>query len=98
VLAGATWDRVRPSDIDRNAHVNNARYVQWLSDWAPELVSVERPGMFTFTAETRAGQEFAVISGEARNEAVAEVWVRDRGTAPDTAVCACRFNRLVPDA
>ena len=90
----ATWDRVRPSDIDRNDHVNNARYVQWLSDQAPELVSAERPGMFTFTAETRAEQEFTVVAGHAGPVSVAEVWVRDRGAAPETAVCACRFNRL----
>jgi acyl-CoA thioesterase FadM len=33
------WQPVRPSDTDRNRHVNNARYLQWLLDGAPETLA-----------------------------------------------------------
>lgn len=94
LLQHAAWDRVRLSDTDRNAHVNNARYAQWLSDWAPGVVSPDRPGMFTFTSETREGQEFAVITPNSAAD-IAEVWVRNSGDPAANAVCACRFTGLV---
>ncbi len=101
ILTGATWDRVRPSDTDRNAHVNNGRYAQWLSDWAPGVVKPDDPdtlGLLTFTAETRIGQEFTVLSrhggGSTDGSTVAEVWVKEGGADPASAVCACRFNRI----
>lgn len=92
LTSDAEWHAVRQSDTDRNAHVNNARYLQWMSDWAPRTVGIERSGtlsgVFSFTNETRRGQLFTVISdGE-----IAEVWVRDRDTSPAEAVCACRYT------
>jgi medium-chain acyl-[acyl-carrier-protein] hydrolase len=94
-LERAEWDRVRPSDTDRNAHVNNSRYTQWLSDWAPEVVTPDQPGVFTFTAETRQGQEYAILTGAGSGTgAIAEVWVRNSGDAADRAVCACRYHPI----
>ncbi|MFP4152690.1 MAG: acyl-[acyl-carrier-protein] thioesterase [Alkalispirochaeta sp.] len=61
LYAASEWNRVRPSDTDRNAHVNNARYIQWLSDQAPSVIDPNLPGAFTFTSETKEGQEYTVI-------------------------------------
>jgi acyl-ACP thioesterase len=94
----SSWDGVRPSDTDRNAHVNNARYIQWLSDRAPTVVDPEIPGAFTFTSETREGQEYTVITraeDAPEEHTVAEVWVKDRNASIDSAVCACRYNPVV---
>jgi acyl-ACP thioesterase len=91
-LTAATWDTVRPSDTDRNAHVNNARYAQWFRDHAPEILGSLPHGALSFTNETRAGQQYCVISDQAQG--IAEVWVRDPGREADTAVCACRYNCL----
>lgn len=96
-LHTARWHPVRPSDTDRNAHVNNTRYAQWLSDDAPELLpsSTQNAGSTTalsFTAETRIGQEYAVIT--ASTEKIAEIRVRDPGDRPETARCACRLQLI----
>lgn len=91
LLQHADWHAVRQSDTDRNAHVNNARYLQWMSDWAPDTVGIERSqtrsGVFAFTSETRRGQLFTVIT----DATIAEVWVRDREALVTEAVCACRY-------
>ena len=91
VIEGAEWHRVRRSDTDRNAHVNNARYVQWLADDASPVLDGSRAGVLSFVSETSTGREFCVISGG--DSLVAEIWTRpiDRGTGP---ICACRYNRL----
>lgn len=101
-LAGAQWHPVRPSDTDRNAHVNNIRYAQWYADGTPELLEpvlndgqggsgapVPPTVLLSFTAETRIGQEYAVIS-----DGAAEIHVRDPGESPDKARCACRLQLL----
>jgi medium-chain acyl-[acyl-carrier-protein] hydrolase len=85
------WQPVRPSDTDRNRHVNNARYLQWLLDGAPETLADVSEGTVTFMVETHNGQEFSVYQNEART--VAEVWARDAGADSATAVAVCRFNR-----
>lgn len=84
------WHAVRRSDTDRNGHVNNARYLQWFGDAEPAFVGDAPCGVFEFTAETRAGQRFTVIS----NDEVAEVWVRDDGAPVEDATCACRFRPM----
>jgi len=97
VLREGNWDRVRPSDTDRNAHVNNARYIQWLSDRAPSVVAPGTPGAFTFTSETKEGQEYTVVTGAddpQGQHTIAEVWVRESGASAESAVCACRYNRI----
>lgn len=86
-----SWRPVRPSDTDRNRHVNNARYAQWLLDGAPETLSDASEGIITFLVETQTGQEFSVYQNGAHT--VAEVWARDAGAEPSTAVPVCRFNR-----
>ena len=91
-LGSAQWNAVRPSDTDRNLHVNNARYAQWLKDAASETLKEEPSGMLTFTNETKRGQEYAVVLDQ--DVPAAEVWVRNKGA--DDAVCACRYNRF-PD-
>jgi medium-chain acyl-[acyl-carrier-protein] hydrolase len=90
-LLNGSWRPVRPSDTDRNRHVNNARYAQWLLDGAPETLSDASEGIVTFMVETQTGQEFCVCRNEGRT--VAEVWARDAGADPSTAVAVCRFNR-----
>ena len=87
-LEGATWHHVRPSDTDRNQHVNNARYAQWIQDGVPPHLRHPDDGTLTFTAETHQGQEYAVVY----HAGTAEVWVREIGATLDTAVCACRYN------
>ncbi len=85
------WNLVRPSDTDRNEHVNNTRYAQWLRDAAPHLTAAGgRTLVLTFTAETRAGEQYTVVVGEADAEAQqAEVYVD-----PESPRCACRFTVL----
>ncbi|SIQ33576.1 Acyl-ACP thioesterase [Alkalispirochaeta americana] len=102
LLEAARWHRVRPSDTDRNAHVNNARYAQWFLDEAPRMFS-SPAGLhaLSFTAETKVGQEYAVITGGTEEAPIAEIHVRDeassRGSATDQAPttdtrCACRLH------
>lgn len=95
LTAAASWHRVRPSDADRNAHVNNGRYAQWFRDEAEEVLVA--PAMdagnnqllvLSFTAETRVGQEYAVIV----DDGIAEIRVRDPDAAPETSRCACRLQ------
>jgi len=97
LLGNATWQRVRPSDTDRNEHVNNTRYAQWFADEAPHVLVSGL--LLTFTAETRTGQEYAVISdGKNATNAtkrIAEIHVRDPDD-PATTRCACRLNRTPP--
>ncbi len=90
-IGSAVWHKVRPSDTDRNAHVNNARYVQWFADDASPVLNGSPAGVLSFISETSLSREFCVISGD--DSLVAEIWTRptDRGTGP---VCACRYNRL----
>jgi acyl-ACP thioesterase len=83
------WHVVRPSDTDRNRHVNNARYVQWMQDTAPEVMA-HPEGVITFLSETHVGQEYQVIRDA--DQTVSEVWVRETGTEPETAICACRYK------
>lgn len=85
------WHMVRPSDTDRNRHVNNARYVQWMQDAAPRILE-HSPGIVTFLSETHIGQQYRVITDAP--ETMVEVWVRDAGTTPESAVCACRFKQM----
>lgn len=88
LLAEATWQRVRPSDADRNEHVNNTRYAQWFADEVPHLLEAALPGLIlTFTAETRPGQEYAVITDGADpaqgGAGIAEIHVRDSAAGPE---------------
>ncbi|POR02026.1 hypothetical protein AU468_07165 [Alkalispirochaeta sphaeroplastigenens] len=95
LLEAAQWHRVRPSDTDRNAHVNNTRYAQWFLDGAPDLFSSpETLRALSFTAETRAGQDYAVITGGTPREPIAEIHVRDAEAPAESARCACRLNCL----
>lgn len=85
------WNLVRPSDTDRNRHVNNARYVQWMQDAVPTLL--EHPeGVITFLSETHIGQEYRVIHDSSAT--IAEVWVRETEAATESAICACRYTQL----
>lgn len=104
---GAQWHRVRPSDADRNEHVNNARYAQWFADEAPLLLENLMNGsgasreagapdpatlLLSFTAETRVGEEFAVITD--KDNATAEIHVRTPGQTLESARCACRLQKF----
>ncbi|MFW5694698.1 MAG: acyl-[acyl-carrier-protein] thioesterase [Alkalispirochaeta sp.] len=82
---------VRPSDTDRNQHVNNARYVQWMQDAAPAVLH-HPDGVVTFLSETHTGQEYRVVTNA--EATMAEVWVREIGDEEHTAVCACRYKQL----
>lgn len=76
------WHTVRPSDTDRNNHVNNARYVQWFRDAAAELVQQQgKMVTLTFLAETRAGDQYQVVKGSR----CAEIHVRRAPAGADTA-------------
>jgi len=88
----ARWYPVRESDIDRNGHVNNARYVQWLEDAAP--ATPDGITLVSFLAETHAGQEYTVIAGE--NGDPTEVWTRGGSGTEEQAppVCAGRRSTL----
>ncbi len=99
LLTGVRWHPVRPSDTDRNAHVNNTRYAQWFTDEVPELFkrALENGAgsdppllLLSFTAETRIGQEYAVISHI--TSSIAEIRVRDPDQTPGEARCACRLQ------
>lgn len=83
------WHVVRPSDTDRNRHVNNARYVQWIQDTAPGVMA-HPDGVITFLSETHVGQEYQVVRDA--NGTASEVWVRDTGAEPESAICACRYK------
>ncbi|MEX2444911.1 MAG: acyl-ACP thioesterase domain-containing protein [Alkalispirochaeta sp.] len=85
------WHMVRPSDTDRNRHVNNARYVQWMQDAAPGVIT-HSEGVLTFLSETHTGQEYQVIHDA--QETITEVWVREMGADPESAVCACRYKQM----
>lgn len=85
------WHMVRRSDTDRNQHVNNARYVQWMQDAAPGVMA-HPEGVVTFLSETHIGQEYQVIYDE--GETIAEVWVREAGAESEFAVCACRYTHM----
>lgn len=90
-LREAQWHAVRLSDTDRNAHVNNARYIQWLSDWAPDTIGPDGyPAIFSFTAETRINHQFTILS----DSSIAEVWVKTPEESVENAVCACRYNQM----
>ncbi|HKK49651.1 MAG TPA: acyl-ACP thioesterase domain-containing protein [Alkalispirochaeta sp.] len=93
ILAGtdASWQQVRPSDTDRNRHVNNARYIQWMQDAAADVMK-RSPGVVTFLSETHTGQEYRVIADA--HQTIAEVWVRDDGASADSAICACRYKQV----
>lgn len=117
-LSESRWYQVRPSDTDRNAHVNNTRYAQWFLDETPAilepLMSGEHPGgapgapaaeasaadeplllVLTFTAETRIGQEYALIMKSPDMESprgIAEIHVRDPGQTIGEARCAARLQ------
>lgn len=95
-LETARWHEVRPSDTDRNDHVNNVRYIQWLIDAAPTILDGAAEGVVSFLAETRVGQEYAVVDDPQRG--IAEVWTRGadgeaNGAATGEAAPACRFHR-----
>lgn len=110
-LEQARWHRVRPSDTDRNAHVNNTRYAQWFLDEAPQLLDPLMTGhtgnaptegegdsilALSFTAETRIGQEYALVTETVAesSEGIAEIHVRDPGQSVHEARCACRLQRI----
>lgn len=80
---------VRASDMDRNRHVNNARYAQWITDGVPEVHESWLPGgetlALTFSAEMRVGDRYTVVSDGARR--LAEVWLV--GGEPQVAVSLC---------
>jgi medium-chain acyl-[acyl-carrier-protein] hydrolase len=105
LLRDARWHQVRPSDTDRNAHVNNARYAQWFLDEAPGVLQPlmeERSQatlLLSFTAEARIGQEFAVIANAPGETlaGIAEIRVRDPAQPVEEARCACRLQWLEPD-
>lgn len=86
-LAEREWHRVRPSDTDRNRHVNNGRYLQWLYDEAPDILADARKGIASFLSETHVGQTYCVADDPGRG--IAEVWTRD---AEGALAVACRFN------
>lgn len=105
LLADARWHPVRESDIDRNGHVNNARYVQWIEDEVGgDGVSRDPSRILTvsFLNETLLNREYAVVG--AGDSGPIEVWTRpiapadtDTGSEAnptDSLVCACRFTAI----
>lgn len=86
-LADARWTSVREWDIDRNGHVNNARYVLWLTEG--RTITPPHRALYLFLAESFAHDEWTVI----RDGAVSEVWVR---TDDGTPRCAARRIAIHP--
>lgn len=89
-LAQARWHPVRPSDTDRNEHVNNARFAQWLLDGASRTVSGLTDCTLTFQREMKIGEEFCVIEDPERG--IAEVWRRGNTSSTSDPECACRLH------
>ncbi len=89
ILEDATWYPVRESDIDRNEHVNNARYAQWIADAITTRPSDSRVQTLTYLAETHRGDEYAVVS----HNGCVEVWSKSRDSLDDLRV-SCRMHVL----
>lgn len=86
----------RYSDIDQNDHVNNARYVEWLTDFlaasamptAEHSLPAPRDLLINFTGEVKLGDQVE-IRGREDSDGVVTVWLtRDRETS---AVARFRF-------
>ena len=54
--------RVGPEDLDRNRHMNNTRYMDWLFDLFPPQKSQIKGFAVCYLAEALEGQELAVSS------------------------------------
>lgn len=62
-LENLTFRTVSPEDIDRNQHMNNARYLVWAQDLLPqEIRTQQKPREFVvcYLSEARLGQELAL--------------------------------------
>jgi len=62
-LENTTARRVSTADLDRNGHMTNSRYLDWIDDLLPDEFTAERaPGeiLICYLAEALEGQELAL--------------------------------------
>lgn len=87
LLRAAVAHRVRPSEVDRNEHVNNTQYLQWIGDWAEESATGGRT--YQYVASLKLGWSYKVL----RDRAVTEVWGIPEGAEPFVAFRAGPLER-----